>query len=220
MQFLPRIKSIDRWPGDENKNPKNSPFRASYGDTKALLIYELSKLKTIESSIQLGMFVDRDDIKVIGTALKANARVRKPGVVLTFTREVSRKYNPKTYADEVKTVDLSYPCDAFNSWQQNLRAIALSLEALRRVSRYGVFSYETMAERLALPAADGKSSSKDEALEFIATYSGMTIDDLRSNPDTLKAAYRQAAAKLHPDRNAGDDLLFKRLIDAKNFLEI
>jgi hypothetical protein len=220
MQFLPRIKSIDKWPGDENPNPKNSPFRANYGDTKSLLIYELSKLKTIESSIQLGMFVDRDDIKVIGTALKANARVHKPGVVLTFTREVSRKYNPATYNDQVKTIDLSYPCDAFNSWQQNLRAIALSLEALRRVSRYGVFSYETMAERLALPPADGKATSEDDAIQFIATYSDFDEVDLRNNPSNLKDAYRQAAAALHPDRNGGDGILFTRLIDAKNFLKI
>ena len=33
---------------------------------------------------------------------------------------------------------MSYPCDKYSNWQANLRAIALSLEALRAEDRYGV----------------------------------------------------------------------------------
>lgn len=33
---------------------------------------------------------------------------------------------------------LSYPCDTFTTLQDNLRVIALALEALRMVDRYGV----------------------------------------------------------------------------------
>lgn len=218
MQFLPRIRPIENWPGKQNTNPKRSAFRANYSDTKGRLVFELSKLKTIESSILLGMFVHPNDVKVVGTELKSAARPYKPGVVLTFTREISKTWNGSGY--DRKTLDLSYPCDAFDNWQDNLRAIALSLEALRRVSRYGVFSYENMAERLALPSAEGKASSVDDALEFLATYSDFTDADLKSNPENWKTAYRQAASALHPDRQGGDQVLFTRLIDAKNFLKI
>src|SRR5579863_10251967 len=55
--------------------------------------------------------------------LYAGAKLRTQGIILTF----NSKHGP-----------LSYPCDKYSNWQANLRAIALSLEALRAVDRYGV----------------------------------------------------------------------------------
>lgn len=34
--------------------------------------------------------------------------------------------------------ELSYPCDSCDNWQHNVRSIALALQALRAVDRYGV----------------------------------------------------------------------------------
>ena len=54
----------------------------------------------------------------------ANARYgTNPGVIVSF----DSRHGP-----------LRYATDAFTEWQDNLRAIALSLEALRAVDRYGV----------------------------------------------------------------------------------
>src|SRR5690606_5164123 len=63
-----------------------------------------------------------DDIRLDGLP-RANARPGHQGVVLAF----DSKYGP-----------LKYATDTFDRWQDNLRAIALGLESLRRVDRYGI----------------------------------------------------------------------------------
>ena len=54
---------------------------------------------------------------------RANASPKSPAVVIAF----ESKHGP-----------LQYATDAFTHWQANVRAVALGLEALRRVERYGI----------------------------------------------------------------------------------
>jgi len=61
-----RIKPIDLWPGQETKNPGYSQFRQTYANTKKILEYELGKLRCLEGSVQLSMFVDPGDIRLDG----------------------------------------------------------------------------------------------------------------------------------------------------------
>src|ERR1700675_3855774 len=53
----------------------------------------------------------------------ARARPNDPAVIVSF----DSKHGP-----------LRYFCDQFTDWQDNIRAIALGLEALRKVERYGI----------------------------------------------------------------------------------
>lgn len=217
MAFQIKIKPISKWIGSETKRPGNSQFKQTYSNTKTILQNELSKLAAIDSTVQIEMFIRAEDLRADGE-LRASAKPFRPGVVLSFSKVKRRFFDErsKSWKNELQT--LSYPCDTYNDWQDNLRAIALSLEALRKVARYGVFKYEDMISRLALPSAEGKLSDKDSALHFIAAHSSLKIEQLSETP-WLKAAYFEAAMKLHPDKG-GSNEDFHKLQKAKEILGI
>lgn len=96
-------------------------FSASWTDTMNLLVAEADKLN-VRGAIALRIDVQYGDIRRDGM-LRANARVNFPGVVVSF----ESRFGP-----------LSYATDAYDHWQANIRAVALSLQALRAVDRYGV----------------------------------------------------------------------------------
>ena len=218
MTFQIIIKPISKWIGAETKNPGNSQFKQTYSNTKAILQNELAKLKAIDSSVRIEMFISPQDLRQDGE-LRANARPSKPGVVLSFSKVKNRFYDEKskTWKNELQT--LSYPCDTYNDWQDNLRAIALSLQKLRDVARYGVFKYEDMISRLALPSADGKLSDMVSALEFLSKHSSYSVAVLRDEIQVRRAAYKYALTILHPDKG-GNIEEFHKLQDAKRILEI
>jgi len=182
-----QIKPINKWIGTETKNPGWSRFDSTYSKTLKQLEKELEHAGAIASTVQLEMFIDQKDLRLDGE-LRANAKPFKEGVILSFSvRKADR---------QLKTV--SYPCDTYCDWQDNLRAITLSLEKLRAVSRYGVFDHTDMLGRLSLGAASNESSF-ETAVEFFAEHSLFTSAQIRGNVDAQKKAFRQTAAKFHPD---------------------
>ena len=217
MKMQIKIKPINQWIGTETKYPARSQFRQTYSSTKKILEFELEKLGALESSLQIEMFIRAEDLRRDGE-LRANAKPDKPGVVLSFSKVKRRFFDEQTKSWKNELQTLSYPCDSFDDWQDNLRAVALSLEALRKVARYGVFKYEDMLNRLALPSADGKLSSKDSAAEFLAEHSGHSFENIRYAGFAF-AAYKMCLLKMHPDKG-GDVELFHKLQEAKRILEI
>ena len=211
-----KIKPITEWIGTETKYPKRSQFKQTYANTKKILEFELDKLGALESSLLIEMFINDGDLRNDGE-LRANARPYRQGVRLSFTR-ISRRLRNQTTGDiRNETQTLSYPCDAFDDWQDNLRAIALSLEALRKVERYGVFKYEDMVSRLALPAA-ADNSREQNAYLFLAKYSGCTLSEIAKDAAYRRKAFVRCLQKLHPDNPRGDNELFLKLYEIKNFL--
>lgn len=204
-----KIKPIVTWPGKENRYPKNSTFRKTYKTTVKELEYELDKASFVAGSCVIEMWVDQREIRKDGQ-LRADARVQKPGIIFRFSRYTGRVFNRPDGSRRRETQDVSYPCDAFTDWQDNLRAIALSMESLRRVERYGVFKYDEIINRLALPSAEGRTSTKEDAAAFIAQHSGFNMQDIIADPDARAAAYKKAAIALHPDRG-GDNESFLKL---------
>jgi hypothetical protein len=116
----------------------------------------------------------------------AGARPEHPGVTVAF----DSKHGP-----------LKYTADKFATWQENLRAIALGLEALRKVDRYGMTSRgEQYAGWKALAA--GPSAAADRGAELIHEY-GTVRDALKAthpdhggNVEDFNAV--QAYRELHP----------------------
>lgn len=207
-----RVQSITNWPGKINDDPRWSPFRKTYKDTIKLLEYELSKADAQFSSLILQMFVEPRMIRLDGQ-LRADAKVLRPGVIFSFTRLRNIHCNPQTGKMQGTPQHVNFPCDAFTDWQDNLRAIALSMERLRHVERYGVFKYDDIVSRLALPTADGKQTTREEAAAFLAVHSGLAMADILVDPDVRQSAYRKAARELHPDRG-GSIATFARLQEA------
>lgn len=184
-----RVKPVDRWLGPRTEERRDHPFRkknargwmasdVNWSATMTLLEHELAMLEAVDGTVILQMEVDDRDIRKDGW-IRANARPRGPGVILTFESAI---HGP-----------LSYPCDSFLDWKANVRAIALALEALRKVSRYGVGRHgESYRGWKALPAEIGGGPHA-----VIARFAECSEDDVRRNPEKRIRAARIAT---HPDR--------------------
>lgn len=148
------------------------------------------------------MDLPESKIRIDGLPYSA-ARPDFKGVILSF---------------ESKFGYLKYLTDTFDDWQENIRAIALGLEALRKVDRYGITSKgEQYTGWKALPDGEGEVYDRMTVAAFIAKHSGLHELDIRTNQEFFKVAYRRAAQKLHPDKG-GDQALFNTLQKAKELL--
>lgn len=205
--------AIDRWPGELSTSRRSSPFSASRSETMRLLERELGHLEA--QSVVLQIAVRPADVRLDGK-LRPTAKRAHPGVILAF----DSKHGP-----------LTYPCDSFSSEDANLRAIALGLESLRRVDRYGITiggqqyaGWKQLASGIALSAG---FETRASAAEFIVEhavdalgnrlYDLADVDDGQHEGAFLTDAFRYASKRMHPDAG-GDSDLFARLVAARDRL--
>src|SRR5215207_134600 len=186
----------------EQRGSKRS-FRAGYGDTLELLGHELALLNA--TAVVFEMDYRDGDIRVDGRP-RANARPPQfPGVRISFNAPNLDR--------------LQYETDRYVDWQHNVRAIALSLVALRAVDRYGTTAgqqqYTGFRE---LPAGNGANgfTSREAAAGFIRRHSPLV--DAQTAPLNLTDHFRAAAKRLHPDQG-GNAELFRQLLAAKALLD-
>ncbi len=160
-----------------------APWSATWQRTLTDLGRELSHLEAGDVVMELDVRpnkVRRDGM------LYADAKVGRPGVRMSF----ESKHGPMSYTSDRYLPD----------WQANVRAIVLTLSALRAVDRYGATQGEQYAGFAALPPGAGATAmggmARGEATEVIETHGGF-------DPD-LSRSYRRARAMAHPDRCSGD----------------
>lgn len=177
------FRPIERWPGQPNPDRRASPFSASLSDTVRVLERELRMLDAEQVVIQVAL--GENDIRLDGFP-KAGRNAAYPGVILAF----ESRWGP-----------LQYATDEFRHWEDNLRAIALSMGALRKVDRYGVSKRgEQYTGWRQIPQTSGGFQSREQAQQWIDEHGG----------------YRAAARRLHPDnRETGDENEFKKLQQAR-----
>lgn len=193
-----RFVPVERWLGEKTKRwaRKDAAFRTPYAKTLMLLDRELSHLNAKRIVVQA--YFRQDQIRNDGWP-RSSALPSEPGVIVSFASNSG---------------DLSYPCDRFKTYEDNIRAIALSLEALRSVDRYGVTRNSEQYKGWAkLPPAPAKMTVR-EAIAFIVLHTSIEP----TSPDKLREAYRAAARKLHPDVS-GTDQQFIFLGKAKDAIE-
>ena len=196
---------LTSWPEPARLRPRvQSPFKAGYQATLDLLDREIRALKG--KNVRILVDVDPRWIRNDGW-LRSDAKARGPGVILAF----DSKHGP-----------LQYPCDRYTHWQENLRAIALALENLRAVDRYGVTRRGEQYSGwrgLPAPAAAAAVMTVDQAAEWLSSKSGLSpAQCFVINKNDMLNAYRAAAKKLHPD-SGGDVEQFKTLQDVKAILD-
>lgn len=131
-RFIP----IDKWPfpAISLNNKRDARFRASYQDTLELLESELDAIHARE--IVIRAFFRSQDIRSDGWP-RSSAEPTDAGLILSF---VVYKWNPVTMRNDV--TELSFPCATYTTFDDNLRAIALTLQALRAVARYCTLTME------------------------------------------------------------------------------
>lgn len=186
---------IRTWPGKLKRIRANSPFKAGYNDTIRLLEHELAVAGARSPVVQLAVPFQywRNDGRPY-----ADAKFDHPGVILSFTKVIAGRSLP-----------LSFPCDTYHTWLANLRAIALALEALRKVDRYGVTqNAEQYTGFRALPPAGPDHvdiATVEDAARFLAKFSAqrLSVLDILGRAESFRDVYRDAAATLHPDANEG-----------------
>jgi hypothetical protein len=201
---------IGDWPGDltpEDDRRSRFQFKADWPSTVTLLAFELRQVGAGDTVLQLAI-ID-DDLRRDGS-LKANAKPEHPGVILSFTSALG---------------PLQFACDRYDYWRVNVRAVALTLQALRAVDRYGATQaaqqYQGFAALPPPPPRAGERMTVDQAAQFVAEHA--TASGYPCDPDDVigpfrQSAYRAAATRLHPDRG-GSAEDFARLHAAKKLLD-
>lgn len=219
------VRPLDGWPGPETTERTPARFEAQLTSTVEILAAELDHLAAERIVLQLD--VTERDLRLDGFP-RADARIRAPGVILAF----DSRHGP-----------LRYACDRFvgrriwraasrggswtmPGWQANLRAVALTMENLRAVDRYGATKdgqqYRGFAQLPSGIPQPATHLTTDEAAAFIAEHAGnvmVSADAVRDSRHHLAVAYRFAAKRLHPDRTGDDGALFQRLQAARDLLD-
>lgn len=118
------FRPLPAWPYPEQSH-RPATYRATYQRTLLDLEREIRLLDGRE--LLIGVVASERDVRIDGM-LKADARVAHAGVEVSFEVPDGRRLTFHTDVHSGYT----------NSWQDNLRAIALGLESLRAVQRYGI----------------------------------------------------------------------------------
>lgn len=194
---------------------RRSAFGSSWSSTESLLLAEVGRLNGRDLVLEVD--VPERAIRIDG-GLYANARPSSPGVRIAF----ESKHGPLTYGT-----------DEFTSWQDNVRAIAKSLEALRMVDRYGVSrrgeqytGWKAIGAGRAMPSSEEPTMDAELAWSTLGSYTApgdsRTISELRSTAtnDELRAMHRRARARWHTDRPDGDRKMWDLVEQAADVLGI
>jgi hypothetical protein len=193
-----QFRPLDKWQGSRTEERREGQFKAPYFKTLNLLEYELNKLDASHVIIQIEDPLAIKGIRNDGSFIKSAAGDRytpgKPGVIVSFE-------SPKG--------NISMPCDRYEYWEDNLRAIGLALEALRAVDRYGVTrgneQYRGWA-KLEAPGAKNGKMDRDAAVRFLASLHKSPPENLaRLSADQLRDICRTARIENHPDRGGSHE---------------
>lgn len=122
LAYLVTFRPLERPVG--NGPTRYSPFKSSWSKTVALLAKELRAHGARRTVLEVDL--REQDLRQDGLP-RADRNARTPGIVLSF------QASSVTGAPQLR-----YEVATFTDWRDNVRAVALGLEALRAVDRYGV----------------------------------------------------------------------------------
>lgn len=220
MSEYPRVFTIEpilEWPGELTTRREVANFRSpSYtdpdtgrwvpaartkiGKTMRELATEFEQIKATNPRLQVA--VTRDQITLDGR-LYARAQPWHPGVILVFD-------SPRG--------EQRYPSDHYSHWEDNLRAIVLTLNAMRGIERWGVGdvrgSYLAIESARAMPSTPfghEPASVLRWLTEFLQAEPGGHV------PTEARAMIRLAQRTTHPD-HGGDAEQFRLVNLAENYL--
>jgi hypothetical protein len=207
-----------RWDGPTtpaHARRSRATFKASWQSTLDLLDVELRHLSARDLVIEADF--REQDIRIDGMP-RANARQPlHPGVRIAF----ESKHGPLVYAT-----------DSCAFWQHNVRSIALGLESLRAVDRYGITrraeqyqGYKAIgAGPTPMPAGSTKPTPHEAALtlvDLVYPNRPLSRDEIAylvvTHPAEFRAISRSAARLAHPD-TGGDRETWLRVASARAVL--
>ncbi|WP_182112905.1 hypothetical protein [Actinotalea sp. JY-7876] len=192
-----------------------SQFKVTWSQASDLLERELNHLDATGLVIEVD--VREQDLRLDGT-LRAQARVESPAVIVAF----DSKHGPLLYRSDQYAGAPSYRTKGLQApWQHNVYAVALTLEALRAVDRYGAArsgeqyrgyrqigggpAIVTNAPMSRAAAAEvlAKAAWPDLRGDSLATATSRLLEDPAYRPQVTRLAQRNT----HPD-TGGSAYLF------------
>lgn len=193
-------RPIGQWPGFETPAHKRrrSQFATSFSAIMKLLERELWHLGGRNAVIEIDC--RPQDFRLDG-GLRANARPQGPRVIVSC----DTRHGP-----------MRLPCDTFTKHEDNLYAIALTLEKLRAIDRYGVtVKGEQYRGFTAIPATTSVTTKVNAAWDLLYSTVGKArggVEMIRQEDDYLdrneaNSLYREAAMYAHPDAGGSDELM-------------
>jgi hypothetical protein len=200
-----------RMDGEQWTPSRNIPWT----DTLTLLDRELRALDAQKIVFQID--VREHEIRLDGQ-VRADARPADPAVIISF----ASKHGP-----------LRYFCDQFRDWHDNVRAIALGLEALRKVERYGItHKGEQYAGWKQLPPGSGQMENvvlafagPRDAARFMVEKAGHDGRGVEESVELLLVhklfrdeIFKRASKRVHPDVG-GNRADWDTLVEARRLVE-
>jgi hypothetical protein len=154
--------------------------------------------------------VREDQIRNDGM-IRSGAAASSPGARIAF----ESKFGPIIMATD-RFVHRPYGSKMQQDWQHNVYAIALSLEALRKVDRYGVTKRGEQYTGWKAIGGAPEPPSPLEAIGVLAAILNASHSDVNAD---LPRAIRRAKALAHPDRNNGHRVQWDQVEEAARVLE-
>lgn len=198
-----RFRPWSVWPQPTTPDRRSRyTFKAKWSATLAELDRELRYLDARDIVIETNH--PSAQVRLDGWLRADAGEPHHPGVILSFTS----RHGP-----------LRYACDSYNGWQSNVRAILLTLEALRGVERWGAAAraeqYRGWSE---LPSG----ASSTEAMRRVLLDEGdpgADLDPGRLSEEGWRSVYRAALKSAHPDAGGTPERL-RAVRQAAEFLGI
>jgi hypothetical protein len=168
-----RFRPYATWPhGNTLIRRSRHTFKAAWPATLELLDRELRHLGARD--VVIGAALREQDIRLDGWP-RADARTPwHPGIEVSFD-VIDRNWSATAVVPR-RYVRLVYSTDECAFWQHNVRSIALGLEALRAVDRYGITKRgQQYAGWRALPASAGTTltPTRDKGVHLIELHGGV-----------------------------------------------
>lgn len=170
-----------RTPPAQRRNAKFDRSR-SFGATLSGMLSELERFGAMNVVLST-------NLKPRFEGMPRGAEPTDPGVAVYFARE------QRTYC---------IATDVYARVDENLRAIALTVEAMRAIERHG-------AGQMVEAALTGFRALPASASSMEPYWWQVLNVDVLCPLETAQAAYRQLAAQTHPDKQGGDRERFERV---------
>lgn len=172
------------WPRTPERKRQQSRFDTPPGAARDGMMVEIDRLGARNIIVSTNVELRRD-----GQPYANRRPVDDPGVAVFFTLQGEQR------------------CIAVDRWLtvgDNMHAIALTINALRGISRWGSTGMvaAAFAGFAALPAGNTSGESWWDVLE---------ITEEAVDREGLNEAYRRAVKRWHPDVNGGDDTRFREI---------
>jgi DnaJ-domain-containing protein 1 len=179
------------WPRTDD--PQLARFKVTMGEAVQHLYDQLDMLGADNIVVSSNM-----RLRIDGKPLANQNRLDDEGVAVYF---------------DLRGKQQCIPCDKWLYVKDNVRAIGLTVEALRGLERWGAKEMvdAAFAGFKALPASielsEHMKRTWHDVLEVLPTAS----------PEVIKGAYKRLAGKYHPDNpTSGDEYRFKEVQNAWN----